>query len=247
MLLLTLRENMILPPLAKWSTISLWITTIARGCIVFNRRCLCLFLAILRLQRSLLNMFLITTIFVIFVFINNINNGRFGRLVHNRWFIATSPTWTIVQIVFNLGILAKCHITSSNDLLGLERHEPVRLGTFTISKKHTFCCLGLKFGSLRIGYLCKCDASKCAHVLHAGWPPTPRLLWCHVLNRTRRASVACVHRSHHRFRPKVQTQILCMQHTPCHFHNCSICTLCNSVLLWCIWRCGLSSNVFYLQ
>ena len=128
-------------------------------------------------------------------------------------------------------ILNKCHIMRLQDLFGLLRHDPTHLGTFTKAKKQTFCCLCLKFGSMRIVYLCICDVSKRVHVVKSRLPPTPSLLECYVLNRICKASSLRVQSIDHRFHLKVQIQVFSMQYAPRRLYSGLISTLSNSILL----------------
>jgi hypothetical protein len=81
---------------------------------------------------------------------------------------------------------------------------------------------------------------------HIRFPTTPHFLKGLGIKSLGLTSMFDVHGRVHRFRPKFKFQPLCKNHASCTFHDGSIGTLCNIVLLWgigCI--CLLLNSTFH--
>src|SRR4051794_17376626 len=105
-------------------------------------------------------------------------------------------------------LLCKHHITTLDDLLSLQTHQPICLGAFTITKEQTLFAFCIKFSPLLIRHLCIRNTSKHTHVCDSRPLTTPCLFGCLSNKCTSWAPIACVHCCNHRFRPKVLVEVL---------------------------------------
>jgi hypothetical protein len=95
--------------------------------------------------------------------------------------------------------------------------------------------------------MCKGFTTKNSQMKHIGFPTTPRFLRGLVIKGLGWTSIFYVHRRVHHFAPKFKFQPLCKNHASCTFHDGSIGTFRNTVLLWGIGRTCLSLNFTFCK
>ncbi len=90
--------------------------------------------------------------------------------------------------------------------------------------------------------MCKSFTTKDSQMRHVGFPTTPCFLRGLGIKNLGWTSIFDVHHCVHRFAPKFKSQALCNNHVSYTFHDGSIGTFRNTILLWGIGRTCLSLN-----